>query len=122
MAQISYDEAVKQGQNMTVTSPDGRAFDGQYCDPKLDRMTMPEGVYAYDIRHDDDGCGIFVELCHGYVTVNNAGTFFTNIPIPELEKVGSSVSFAIDPEEWKTAHESETEPVVSSPTDWDYTF
>lgn len=122
MASLYFAEAVKQSQTMTVISLDGREFQGYYCDPKLDRSTLPAGWYAYDIRHDDDGCGVFTELCNRYVIVNSAGTFFTQQPIPELSQDGSRVFFRIDPEEWELAHSGETEPVVSNPGDWDYTF
>lgn len=124
MAKMSYADAMKPGQSqpMSINAPDGRVFNGYYCDPKLDRDTLPAGWHAYDIRHDDDGCGVFVELCHNYVIVNNAGTFFTQTPIPELAKDGASVSFAIDEEEWKLAHDSDTEPVEPNSNAWDYTF
>lgn len=136
MASQTFDEAMKHPQTMTLTAPDGREIQGFYCDPKLDRDTLPEGYYAYDIRHDDDGCGIFVELCCNYVFVNSAGTFFTQTPIPELAVPGSSLDFAIDEEEWKMTHWDEDtdgeydemaayhgpECPVNQDTDWHYTF
>ena len=92
---------------MIITRPDGTEVKGFYCDPKLDRSTMPNGWYAYDIRTDDDGCGIFVELCKDYVIVNNGGTFFTQIEIPELKEDGSSIEFLIDEEDWAQAHDGD---------------
>lgn len=136
MARQTFDEAMKQNQPMTLMAPDGMEYTGFYCDPKLDRDTLPAGWYAYDIRHDDDGCGIFVEMCHDYVVVNNAGTFFTQTAIPELSAPGSSLDLAIDEEEWNMTHWDEETygaydetaeyhgpacPYLQD-TDWGYTF
>jgi hypothetical protein len=122
MASQTFDEAMKNQQEMEVTAPDGRTFTGNFCDPKLDRSTLPAGWYAYDIRHDDDGCGIFCTMEHDPVMVNNAGTFFLQTEIPELSAAGSSINFAIDEEEWKMDHKSDEPCPPSSPTDWDYSF
>ena len=40
---------------------------------RLDRKNIPEGVFCYDIRHDDDGQGDMCEL-KDYVMVNHWGT------------------------------------------------
>ena len=111
------------GDDMIITSPSGIEYQGIFCDPKIDRATLPKGWYAYDIRHDDDGCGIFCQLCHNIVLVNNAGSFVTQTEIPELKEPGSMVFFRIDPEEWSNAHEDPDEPCPeNSDSDWDYTF
>jgi len=123
MASQFYEQAMNNPQPMSVTSPDGRVYDGYYCDPKLDRNTLPDGWHAYDIRHDDDGCGIFVTLNSDYVLCNSAGTFFTQTAIPELNGPGKSITFAIDPEEWSMAHEDPNEPCPENdPSDWGWTF
>ena len=123
MAAQNFTDAMNRSQHMTILAPDGREFEGYYCDPKMDRRTLPEGWNAYDIRHDDDGCGVFVQLCHNYVMVNNAGTFFFEGQIPELAEPDSYVDFKIDPEEWSDVHSDhdvlDTEPDGS---EWDYTF
>lgn len=123
MAAQNFTDAMNRPQHMTIVAPDGRNFDGFYCDPKMDRRTLPEGWNAYDIRHDDDGCGVFVELCHNYVMVNNAGTFFFEGQIPELVKPDSYVDFKIDPEEWSDVH-SDHDVLDAEPdsSEWDYTF
>ncbi len=130
MASISFMELETAGQDMTITSPKGDSYKGLYCDPKINRETLPEGYYAYDIRHDDDGCGIFCQLCHDVVYVNSAGSFVTKTPIPELSEPESFVFFKIDPEEWAEAHEYDEESdegfdepcPENSEDDWDYTF
>ena len=136
MATQTFKEAMASKQEFTIMSPDGREITGFYCDPKIDRNTLPAGWHAYDIRHDDDGCGIFVELCHDYVIVNNSGTFFTQTPIPELANPSSSINFAIDEDEWKMSYwdeDTDGEYDENAPyngpacpdrndTDWDFTF
>ena len=136
MATQTFREAMSDKQDMTVLTPDGKEIAGFYCDPKVNRETLPQGWHAYDIRHDDDGCGVFVELCHGYVIVNNAGTFLTQTKIPELDQPASSVDFEIDEDDWKMSHWDEDtdgkydenkpyhgpECPASCDTDWGYTF
>ena len=134
MAAQKFKKAINEAADMTVIAPDGREITGFYCDPKVDRTTIPAGWYAYDIRYDDDGCGIFVELCHDYVVVNSAGTFLTQTMIPELTNPDSSVEFAVDEEEWNMAHwdgdndyyENDTYNGHACPakkdTDWEFTF
>lgn len=134
MAKVNFQEATKYPTEMTVTSPDGRSYEGFYTDPKIDRSTLPEGWNAYDIRHDDDGCGIFCQLCHNVVIVNNAGSFFLEGEIPELREPGAFVYFKVDPEEWDLLHadpdEIDDEDNVphdpdcpeNAVTDWDYSF
>lgn len=123
MAMQTFNDAMNSHEELTVMSPDGTEYNGYHCDPKVDRTTLPAGWYAYDIRHDDDGCGIFVELCHDYVVVNNAGTFLTQTPIPELMADHSSVDFEIDPEDWAMAHDGDSSDCPeNSDTNWGYTF
>ena len=134
MATQTFKEAILNPTDMTVIAPDNREITGFYCDPKIDRTTIPASWYAYDIRHDDDGCGIFIELCHDYVVVNSAGTFLTQTMIPELTNPASSVEFAIDESEWNMIHWDGNDdydenapyngPVcpVKKDTDWEFTF
>lgn len=112
MATQTFSEAKDDSEEMIIMKPDGTEVSGFYCDPRLDRFTMPSGWYAYDIRTDDDGCGIFVELCHNYVLVNSGGTFFTQTRIPELDETGSYVEFLIDEEDWVHCHDDDSEPLV----------
>ena len=123
MARQSFNKAMNSAEEMTIFAPDGREYAGNYADPKIDRSTLPAGWYCYDIRHDDDGCGVFCELCHNIVLVNNAGSFVTQTPIPELSADGSSVDFEIDEEEWALVHGSDSSPCPENhDTDWEYTF
>ena len=124
MATLTFNDVKDNSEMMIIIAPENKIYKGYYCDPKLDRTTLPEGWYSYDIRTDDDGCGIFCELTHDYVYVNSAGSFFTQHPIEELSKEGSFVNFKIDPEEWKEAHSNpeELEEIENYPDDWEYSF
>lgn len=124
MATQAFNEALEDAEEMIITRPDGTEVKGLYCDPKLDRSTMPNGWFAYDIRTDDDGCGVFVELCKNYVIANNGGTFFTQIEIPELKEDGSFVEFFIDEDDWAQAHDGDCDDLIQDDPDklFYYTF
>ena len=134
MAHQSYNEAMKDPQEIILFAPDGREINGYYCDPKIDRSTLPSGWHAYDIRHDDECLGIFCTLNHNYVNVNNAGTVFLEGEIPELTESNSSVDFEIDEDEWLMAHgidpddpdadKSDIDPLPEQDHNktWGYTF
>ena len=49
---------------------------------RIDRDSLPKGVYAYDIRHDDSGnvCSVAQR-----VLVNHYGTVLSKERIPEFE-------------------------------------
>jgi hypothetical protein len=124
MASLNFKNAFNNGDcNQMVILTSNEIYKGYYCDPKLDRSTMPEGWHAYDIRTDDDGCGIFCEICHNYVMVNNGGTFFTKTDIPELSEPDSYKPFRIDQEEWNSLHsDDDTEEIENDPDAWNYSF
>lgn len=50
-----------------------------YSNTRIDRDTVPEGIYAYDLRHGDDpGLPLQVEP---FVAINHAGTIICTEPI-----------------------------------------
>jgi len=49
-----------------------------FTNGKIDRKTVPEGLYAYDVRHGDDGEFATVEP---YAGVNHAGTIIMSEPL-----------------------------------------
>lgn len=53
---------------------------------RIDRTTVPEGMYAYDVRHDDDCQGIPCEI-KPYVLVNHWGTIICAEPIEMTDLV-----------------------------------
>lgn len=66
---------------------------------RIDRTTIPEGLYMYEVRHDDGQQGDPVQIAN-WIMVNHWGTIITNRPI-HLEP-SASIDNAyrdIDPEE-----------------------
>lgn len=63
---------------------------GIFADTRIDRKTLPEGWYAYDLRADDEiqEC---VEIKNGFINVNHFGTFMTQNQIVELKEKDSSL-------------------------------
>ena len=57
-------------------------IDGYLYDGRINRSYLPEGWYAYDIRHGDSGTPVTLE---NMVVVNFYGTFITNMTIPMLK-------------------------------------
>ncbi len=47
--------------------------DALFTNARIDRKTLPEGLYAYDLRDSDDCSGTPSELCN-FVLVNHWGT------------------------------------------------
>ena len=47
---------------------------------RVDRRTVPKGLYVYDVRHDDDCSGKIVEV-KPHIMVNHWGTIICKEPI-----------------------------------------
>ena len=58
--------------------------DAVVTDSRINRDTIPEGLYAYDLRHSDDDWGEICGLANK-VVVNFFGTVITKTPIPNVE-------------------------------------
>lgn len=52
-----------------------------FTNMRIGRSTVPEGLHAYDLRHDDDGQGDICEI-KPFVMVNHWGTILAKEPIP----------------------------------------
>ena len=52
---------------------------------RCDRDTLPDGMYMYEIRHDDDGQGIPCEIAD-WIMVNHWGTVISNRPVQFYEQ------------------------------------
>ena len=64
-----------------------------FTQARVDRDTLPKGIYAYDLRHgDDDGVPCMLEK---RVVVNHFGTVLTNKPF-RLSKDGYQIIGADD--------------------------
>ena len=47
---------------------------------RIDRATIPKGLYMYEVRHDDDMRGDPVEIAN-WIMVNHWGTLISNEPL-----------------------------------------
>lgn len=64
----------------------GEIYEGEYIDMRLQMDTIPEGKFAYNCHHDDDGDWVSpATIEKGNVVVNFAGVFITakEIQFPE---------------------------------------
>ena len=59
-----------------------------FTNMRVDRSTVPESLYAYDVRHDDDCTGEICEI-KPFVMVNHWGTIICKEPI-EMDEVWHS--------------------------------
>ena len=81
--------------------------EGLFSCCRVDKETVSEGWYIYDIRHDDDCQGDPVQICK-WVAVNHWGTLLVKEPF-ELEpsKFNDNAYLDINPEEdWNYLGES----------------
>lgn len=47
---------------------------------RIDRSTVPEGLFLYEVRHDDEGLGDPVQIARG-ILVNHLGSIITCEPV-----------------------------------------
>ena len=60
----------------------GEIYEGEYIDMRLQMNTIPEGKFAYNCRHGDDGNWVDpVTIESGRVMVNFAGVFIMDKPL-----------------------------------------
>ena len=62
---------------------------------RVDRSTVPNGLYLYEVRNDDDQCGLPVEIGR-WVMVNHWGTLLSTVPIalepsPHINKCSAAL-------------------------------
>jgi len=65
-----------------LIAEDGTVYVGEYTDMRIDRDTLPEGKFAYECRHGDEGDWVTPETIENRVLINFAGTFITDKEIP----------------------------------------
>ena len=66
---------------------------------RLERGSVPKGLYLYEVRSDDDGCGDPVHIARG-ILVNHFGSIITREPM----KLPPDGYLDIDPEkDWNYA-------------------
>ncbi len=64
---------------------------------RIDRSTVPKGLYVYEVRHDDDQRGDPVEIAE-HILVNHWGTLLSSRPIRLLGAPGGKPYRLIDPD------------------------
>lgn len=73
---VSFEQALKESTRFII-SPDCKTeIDGRMTDYRIERSTVPNGWYVYDVR----GLGYPCTL-ENYVMVNHYGTFMTKTPV-----------------------------------------
>lgn len=73
-----------------------------FTSARVDRDTVPRGLYVYEVRHDDDCQGYPVQIGKG-IMVNCWGTIISNTPIRLKPSLYTNNAYRdIDPEkDWK---------------------
>lgn len=61
-----------------------------FTNSRLDRSTIPKGLYCYDVRDSDLCDGTCAELVEGHIWVNHWGTILSKTPF-EMESFGCYV-------------------------------
>ena len=79
--------------------------EGLFTKFRIDRNTIPEGLYFYEVRHDDWMCDEPVEIALG-VLANFWGTLLTKEPL-ELEPMdgGNAYTYIDHEKDWKFLNE-----------------
>ena len=69
---------------------------------RIDRNTVPKGLYMYEVRHDDDLRGDPVQIAN-WIMVNHWGTLISNEPIKlNSYRTENNEYLDIDPKkDWK---------------------
>lgn len=75
---ITFQEALEENQAFVVAPGTEREVRGFFTNCRVNEKTIPDGWYAYDIRHGDDGDFCTIEK---RVVVNHAGTFLCQNPV-----------------------------------------
>ena len=91
MAMQSFNEAIKDDVDQRfIVTIDDVDYEGFCAVTRVDRKTVPDDWYVYDMRESDDG-EIICEIKNGYITVNHHGTFCTKDKLPLAE--GESIYY-----------------------------
>lgn len=77
---------------------------------RVDRDTVPEGLYVYEVRHDDDQQGEPVQIAN-FIMVNHWGTLISSKPITLIPNANGNNAYRniVPEEDW--SYESRTSTV-----------
>ena len=82
-----------------------------FTDLRIDRSTVPKGLYMYEVRHDDDMWGDPAQIAN-WVMVNHLGTLISREPLKLVpSKAVNNAYLDIDPKkDWNYEGSSSTIP------------
>lgn len=66
---------------------------------RVDKATVPDGLFVYEVRHDDDCKGIPTELAK-WIMVNHWGTVISAYPVELTEKTPNNAHHFLDENDW----------------------
>ena len=80
-----------------------------FTDLRIDRATVPKGLYVYEVRHDDDMWGDPAQIAN-WVMVNHLGTLISREPLKLVpSKAVNNAYLDIDPKkDWNYEGTSST--------------
>lgn len=78
MSAVTFDEALKNGCGFIISPGCKTENKGVFTESRVDRTTVPNDWYAYDIRTTDSGN---LNVLENIVVVNHGGTFLTKTPV-----------------------------------------
>jgi len=71
---------------ITVFTPKGNEYECEYSNVRINRDTVPNGIYVYDCRSTDDDSERFLcQIRDGYIFVDHALTIVSDVKIEELD-------------------------------------
>lgn len=94
MAMTTFEKAREDWEPFSIYRSGGRIFHGYVSDIRIDRKTVPDGWYVYDMREwegpdgisayeavdmedNNDEAPLLSEIKNGYIFVDHMGTFVT---------------------------------------------
>lgn len=89
MKPISYND-INSWDDVYIKANDIDLF-GKFTIARVDHKTVPEGLFAYDIRHGDDNDWTEMVTIENRVIVNHCGTFVTDRKL-DLPKYGYQIT------------------------------
>ena len=79
MSRISFQEAMESAESFALSPGCKTEITGYFTNCRVDRLSVPEGWFAYDFRHGDSG---ELRTLEPFVLVNHGGTFLTQQEVP----------------------------------------
>lgn len=81
MALQTFDQAMQHDREPFTVFIGDSEFHGYAASTRIDRKTVPDGWYVYDLRHDDYGEDV-CEIKNAYISVNHFASFYTQNKLP----------------------------------------